>query len=192
MDLSPSPFLNLLVVLRNLRGAIGGFCGRGVVSHALGFLLFARLGLVMLRMERLSARFLAGRVSRLEKRAGTARSSGRGGVRVWPGGFCWLVKMAGWQAAGYGSQLRAVLETPEMVALLTASPAAGRVLAPVCRALGIERSVLRPGVVEVPRASVVRVRVARAQVEPAPPWRIPLPRGVLAAARRAGFGKIPR
>jgi hypothetical protein len=194
---APSPFLDLLIVLRNLRGGIGGWCVRGLVGSALGILLFGRLGAVMLRMERMTARFLAGGLWRIEGRVGGARAAasgvGRREARVWPGGFGWLVRMVGWQAAGYGSQLRAVLTTPEMVALLTASPEAGRVLRPVCRLLGIESSVLRPGVavVEKPvRAAAVRVRKPR--VTEAAPWRIPLPRGVMAWARREGFGKIPR
>jgi hypothetical protein len=85
-----------------------------------------------------------------------------------------------------------------MVALLSASPAAGRVLLPICRMLGIEASVLRPGVVVVPgvvmgpaRVVAERVRAARVSVA-VEPFRVPLPRGVLSAARRAGFGKIPR
>ena len=193
MDISafPSPFLNLLIVLRNLRGAVGGFCGRGVVSHALGLLLVARLGMVILRMERMTARFVAGRGWLAGTRAGGTRAATLPVARVWPGGFCWLVRMAGWQSAGYGSQLRAVLETPEMVALLAASPGALRVLRPVCRMLGIETSLLRPGVVAVPRVRVVVERVRKPRVKVAvEPWRIPLPRGVLAAARRQGYGKI--
>jgi hypothetical protein len=170
------------------------WCVRGVLTQVLGFLLFARLGAVLLRMERMAARFVAGRVWRIEGRVCGARAV-RAGVRIWPGGFAWLVRMVGWQSAGYGSQLRAVLETPEMVALLIASPEAGRVLRPVCRMLGIEASVLRPGVVAVPavvpaaRVVVERVRKIRVTAEP---FRVPLPRGVLSAARRAGFGKIPK
>jgi hypothetical protein len=183
-------------VLRNLRGDVGGWCARGLLSQILGFLLVARLGAVLLRMERIAARFLAGRCWRIEGRlCGTPGL--RGGTRVWPGGFCWLIRMVGWQAAGYGSQLRAVLETPEMMALLSASPAAGRALLPVCRMLGIESSGLQPGVSGTPpgaalvRVVAERVRKVRAVVA-VEPFRIPLPRGVLSAARRAGFGKIPR
>jgi hypothetical protein len=194
----PSPFLDLQTVLRDLRGRVGAWCALGLLSQALGLLLFGRLGAVMLRMERMTARFLAGRLWRIEGRVAreacvVGQAAGNGGVRIWPGGFVWLVKMAGWQSAGYGSQLRAVLETPEMVALLAAAPQAGRVLRPICRALGIETSVLRPGVVVEPRVEVVRERVrqARAKGRVTPPWRVPLPRGVLSAARRAGCGKIP-
>lgn len=115
--------------------------------------------------------------------------------------FGWLVKMAGWQAAGYGSQLRAVLETPEMVALLEASPQAGRMLRPICRMLAVETSLLRlparaKRLVAVDGTAADAVAgsdgVARKRLRKiVEPWRIPLPRGVLAAARRQGYGKIP-
>jgi hypothetical protein len=170
------------------------------VGQILGFLLFARLGAVTLRMERMVARYLAGRVWRVGVRICGERVV-RAGVRVWPGGFAWLIGMVGWQSAGCGSQLRAVLETPEMARFLTATPAAGRVLLPICRMLGIEASVLRPGVpVVMPQgvlavppvlAEAERVRAPRVKMAVAP-WRIPLPRGVLSAARRAGYGKIPK
>ena len=180
-------------MLRNLRGAVGGFCGRGVVSGALGLLLLARLAVVIRRMERMTVRFVAGRVWLVGARARVTRAAAAGVVRIWPRRFCWLIEMAGWQSAGYGSQLRAVLETPEMVALLSASPAAGRVLLPVCRMLGIESSVLRPGVLAVTRVRVLVARVRKPRVKiVVEPWRIPLPRGVLSAARRAGYGKIPK
>ena len=215
---SPSPFLNLTVVLRGLRGALGGFCARGVLGHALALILWARLSGVCLRMERLAGRFLAGRVRRVVGRVPLcvaacdgAGGDGAGGDRagraaVFPARFAWLVRQVGWQASGYGSQLRAVLQTPEMVALLEACPQAGRMLRPICRMLAVETSVLR-----LP-APAKRVAVARGDVQAAAsagagvgaggvgrtrvrvvaaPWRIPLPRGVLAAARRQGFGKIP-
>ena len=105
----------------------------------------------------------------------------------WPRRFGWLVALGGYHAAGHGSQLRALLDRPEMVALLAASPAAGRALRPLCRALGIEASVYRPGF--VPKVRVPRVRKPRAKRAPVDWGRIPLPRGVLAAAKRQGFGK---
>jgi hypothetical protein len=99
------------------------------------------------------------------------------------------VKAASWQAAGFGLQVRAVLEQPEMVALLTASPQAARILRPLCRALAIETSLLRPGVavvVEEKPARVKRVRKPRPAVDMG---RVPLPRGVISWARRERFAK---
>ncbi len=208
-----SPFSDLTVVLRNLRGALGLWCTRGVLGHALALILHARLAGVGLRMERLVARFAAGRLWRVAGRVrgvvpdgGAARGLGRVWIaRVWPGRFAWLVRMAGWQAAGFGSQLRAVLQTPEMVALLEASPQAGRMLRPICRMLAVEISLLRiPVAVAVAVAAVpvaAEVVVAdvvagvgggvRKRVRGVMDFgRIPLPRGVLAAARRQGYGRV--
>ena len=52
-----------------------------------------------------------------------------------PGGQGWLVKALGWEAAGYGCQLTALLAEPEMLALMQALPGVGRVLRPLCRML---------------------------------------------------------
>jgi hypothetical protein len=78
-----------------------------------------------------------------------------------------------------------VLQSPEMAALLAASPQAGRILRPLCRALAFELPGLPPRPKAKPRPR--RPRAARPKPEP---FRIPLPRGVISAARRAGFGKV--
>ncbi len=194
MNSSVSPFLSLAAVIHALRGSVGGWSVRGVLSVALGLLVYRRLGVIGARMERLAARFVAGRLSRPVTVSGVRRVSAGSGVRVvrariWPCGFGWLVKAASWQAAGYGCQLRAVLETPEMVALLTAAPQAVRVLRPLCRMLAIETRVLRPGVVvEAVAADVPKlVRRKRAPVDMG---RIPIPRGVMAAVRRGRYAEV--
>ncbi len=105
-------------------------------------------------------------------------------MRVWPGRFAWMVQVVGWEAAGFGSQLRAVLETPEVVALLAACPQAVRVLTPVCRMLAIETQVLRPGVVR----AVAPVRASRVRVKP-DLGRVPIPRGAMAWVRRERSAK---
>ena len=206
MNLSPSPYLDLSTVIRALRGAVGGWAGRGFLSAALALLLFRRLGEICGKMERLSQRFQAGRLWRLGPRAvagerNTAEVGGglRAGLaRIWPGRFGWLVRAAAHHAAVYGCQLRVILEQPEMVELLVAAPQAVRILRPLCRMLAVETSLLRPrlegAAVEVVRddvVGVVRKRVRRPRV-PIDWGRIPLPRGVLSAARRQGFGKVPR
>ena len=191
-------------MIRCLRGAVGGWGGRGWLSQVLVMLLYRRLGGICGQMERLCLRFQAGRLWRREPREGAGESgAAAGGLRTrvgvawgWPGRFGWLVRAAAWHAAGYGCQLRAVLGQPEMVALLIAAPQAARILRPLCRMLAVETALLRPrpagAVAEIESVAVIpvakpRVRVARAPVD----WgRIPLPRGVLSAARRQGFGKV--
>ena len=82
-----------------------------------------------------------------------------------PGGRGWLVKALGWEAAGYGSQLQTLLDDPEMVALLAALPAVGRVLRPLGRMLGVP---VGPVVVKVAKVRVARVRRPRPRREK--PW----------------------
>jgi hypothetical protein len=157
-------------------------------------LLYGRLGVVMGRMERMVARFRAGRLWRRGAPVAGVAARGRRGAagRVWPVRFGWLVRAAGWEAAGFGSQLRAVLAEPEMVALLEAVPQAARVLRPLCRMLAVETSVLRQTVAvrvdraasEAPPVVVKRVRAPRVKPDLG---RVPIPRGVMAAVRRRGF-----
>jgi len=54
-----------------------------------------------------------------------------------PRGYYWLIRLLPYEAAGYGSQLQALLAEPEMAALLAAAPQAGRILRPLCRLLAI-------------------------------------------------------
>ncbi len=199
LSASPSPYQNLSTVIRALRGSLGDWGARGFLNQALMFLLYRRLFVICEKMERLVQRFQAGRLWRRGPRVAVvpaALVNGESGCRdqqVLPRRFGWLVWLASYQAAGFGCQLRAVLETPEMVALLVAAPQAGRILKPLCRMLAVETSLLRPEVaVEVGVSdevvAVVRKRVRKPRV-PVDWGRIPLPRGVLAAARRQGVRK---
>ena len=88
------------------------------------------------------------------------------GARVrLPTGKAWLIKALGWEAVGFGSQLRTLLAEPEMAALLAALPRAQRVLRPLGRMLGGE---VGPVVVRVrkPRPPVVR----KPRVKKEKPW----------------------
>ena len=82
-----------------------------------------------------------------------------------PTGKAWLIKALGWEAVGFGSQLRTLLAEPEMAALLAALPRAQRVLRPLGRMLGVE---VGPVVVRVrkPRPPVVR----KPRVKKEKPW----------------------
>ena len=85
-----------------------------------------------------------------------------------PSGRGWLVRALGYEAAGYGSQLAVLLAEPELQALLLATPAAGRILRPLCRMLGVEPvGALAPAVVADAPVRARRVRPTRV--------RIPLP-----------------
>jgi hypothetical protein len=80
--------------------------------------------------------------------------------------------------------LEVVLQSPDMAELLAAAPQAARVLRPLCRALALDWPQSPP---KPEKIKTIRPRKPRPKPEP---FRIPLPRGVISAARRAGFGKI--
>jgi hypothetical protein len=216
--LTTSPALSLPFVLRALRDGLGRWCGRGVLTAALAWLVYQRVGAIVGRLELLAARFAAGRLVRRHaaRRAVVPVTEGNGAaacraamvraprVRVWPQGFAWLIPVGAHEAAGIGLHLREVLAHPEMVALLLAAPQVRRLLTPVCRMLGVEASLLRPVQVSEGAAGgrwdgaetgavgrLVRPRSVggAARVPLASVSRIALPRGVLAAARRGGFAR---
>jgi hypothetical protein len=91
----------------------------------------------------------------------------------WPRARAWLVRVAGWRAAGSGSQLEHLLTDPVMAEFLAAVPSAARMLRPLCRTLGISPPVLGfppPKPPRAPRAA----RPAAFATAPAP-WDGPLP-----------------
>ena len=188
-----------MLVFDSLRRGLGAWAARGWVSHVVALLVYNRLGRAQQKMQRLMALFQAGRLWRRVPRAVAVAAERVDKVdppvpRALPVDFGWLVKQAKWEAALLGSQLQTVLERPEMVALLLACPQARRVMGPICRMLAIPAHVVWPRpegfVPEVVAAVAPKVKRVR---KPRPPidWgRIPLPRGVLTAARRAGFKPV--
>lgn len=172
---------------------LGGLC-RAVAARGVGGILAGPLiFLIWGRLRRIERQFLA-LVRRLQSGGLRRRVVGRRlgatvvrkvGGRVLPRRFGWLLDLVPHEAACFAGQLRAVLDEPEMVALLAASPEAGRILAPLCRMLGVEAGVLAPVAVRV-AAVAKRVLVVLAAAHPG---RVSLPRGVVLAARRQGFGR---
>lgn len=127
------------------------------VQAAMILMIWGRIRRIERTVEGLLARFLAGRL-----RVGhAAQSGGRGGrpgvvaVKL-PRRFGWLLQVVPFEGANFASQLRVVLAEPQMVALLEASPQAGRVLRPLCRMLGLEPEVL--AVCRVSRGRLVDAR----------------------------------
>ena len=120
--------------------------------------LCTRLRRAARRFERLMARLAAGTPPRPHHSgpggshpSGTALPTGRG----------WLIRVLGYEAAGYASQLQALLAEPAAASLLAATPKAGRILRPLSRLLAIG-------------AFTFRSRPARVAPAPAaePPWKI--------------------
>jgi hypothetical protein len=214
MNLTAIPPLadRLSLTFDALYRAVAARIARGAMTAAMILLVCRRVRRAEREILGLLARFEAGRLRvlagpRAGGGGGEARAGEGGGGHglvgpgvVGPGvaaarsplGFAWLLPLVPGDGACFAGQLRTMLAEPAMVALLEASPQARRVLRPLCRMLGIERSMLRDVVEAVAgpalgdAAKVKRVRIARAPVDLG---RIPLPRGVLTAARRQGFGR---
>ena len=110
------------------------------------FLVFVwgRLSRMVVRFEKLYARWRAGtlpkprgpRPPRAPREEDNAKPRVRPPFRL-RGGRMWLVRHVQ-KSAAFASQLRHLLATdPEIPAFLEACPQAGRILRPLCRALGV-------------------------------------------------------
>jgi len=111
------------------------------------FLVFVwgRLSHMVVRFEKLYARWRAGtlpkargpRPPRTPREEDDAKPRAKPLFHL-PGGRMWLVRHVQ-KSAAFGSQLRHLLATdPEIPAFLEACPQAGRILRPLCRALGVD------------------------------------------------------
>jgi hypothetical protein len=142
-------------------------------------LIWTRVSRTHQRIQGLLKRFQEGR---LRVSSGTpaeskvrARTGGRrgGAVKGVPQHRAWLLPLVPCEAANFAAQLRLWLAEPEMVALLVASPQARLVLAPLCRMLGIEASLLtpKPGAPEEVAPQVLAAEAA-AQAEYERAWNL--------------------
>jgi len=104
-----------------------------------------------------------------------------------PRRFGWLLPLVPCEAANRASQLRHLLGEPEMQALLGASPQARRVLAPLCRMLGIEAALLTGGVARVVEAPPEQDRPARSGKVS---WRGGVPPGLLEGVQRVSMYRV--
>ena len=174
---APDITARLRMILAGLR-AVMGMWG---LDGALVIVLSNRTGRIFGQIERMLARFRAGKLRRMPVReAGQTRSRGVAGRGpALPRTFGWMVKAGKYQAVAYRSQLEHLLRTePEMAAMLEASPQARRVMRPLLRALAIEL----PWTVTPPRAP--RLRKSRKPRPKPETFKIALPRGVITWARR--------
>ena len=100
-----------------------------------------------------------------------------------PGGRGWLVRVLGYEAAAYRSQLEYLLAEPETQILRAAVPSAARLLRPLCRMLGTAepaRPVEVNGPPRAPKVKVRRIRVRKAN----PFWRPGRSRPILTTKMR--------
>lgn len=156
--------------------AIGNAIRPGFIEAGLAMRVVRRIHRVRRALLALEALFAAGRVVRRTERSlrsGAELTAGGAEVRPClpdasarlPRRFGWLCPLVPGEAACHGGQLRVLLAEPGMQDLLAACPQAVRLLAPVCRMLGIERAAYTPpGVLDggpAIRARFDRVRVSR-------------------------------
>ena len=173
---------NLRLILRGILAVLGSWR----LQPAQGIVLYGRINLVFARIERMLLRFRAGRLRRVARQLAAGRRPGGGKAGrgpALPRRFGWLLVAGKHEAACYGSQLRTVMDMPEMAAMLAESAQARRVMRPLCRALAVEL----PWTITPPR--MARPRKPRRPRPTEEPVKIPLPRGVLTWARRQGYGK---
>ena len=162
-----------------LRGLLGVFGNWRALEAAHAVVFHNRVSALHLRLERLLARFLAGKLQpALPRVAKSKPSAPRRACVLMPRKFGWLLDAGQHNAAYFTHQIHALLNTPEMTALLEAAPQAKLMLRPLCRALAVEL----PWTVSPPRT--VKPRTPRTPRPKPEPFKIPLPRGVIAWARR--------
>ena len=151
----------------------------GPLAGWLIMLVWSRVMQTERRIQLLLARFLAGklRVRTAVAQVGPVRTrqgGKRGGaVKGVPQHLAWLLPLVPCQAANFACQLRLALAEPELVGLLSVSAQARRLLAPLCRMLGIEAALLTP-VVAVPSETVDRAAAGAPRCTEPGPETIPL------------------
>ena len=101
--------------------------------------LWNRISRSRQRLARLLAHLAAGRLPRLRAPRTSARATtpltapNGAAVMPIPSRRLWLVIKLGYRAAGFGSQLNYLLQTPGVAETLARSPGAARTLRPLCR-----------------------------------------------------------
>lgn len=135
--------------------------------------------LIWQRLRRLAVRFarLAATPARPRK---TARSGCAGPRSPLPRRFAWLTRLIP-GTASVAAPFRAMLETPELAALVAETPQAGRILRPLCHTLGIRP----PTWLRRPRAK------PRAPKPPAPQAKPPEPPAPMHPAPNPLWSRAP-
>ena len=127
------------LILAGLRHIVAASIFRHPTKAALIVLAHTRLSRMVDRLASLVARLQAGRLRPQAPPHRISRSTAprTGTSPRLPRGFGWLLGLGSWPAAASRSQVQHLLADPEMQLLLRAAPQAGRILRPLCHALGI-------------------------------------------------------
>ena len=185
-DMYPIPVTTALcqglaAALSGLRATVANHIARAWHLEPLLALIYHRLTRMALRLDRLTQRWQAGTLPtpRLPRPHAAAPKSSRPKPIAVPKSHLWLVRLVQ-PTAQFIVPVEIFLANPETRALVEAAPQAGRILRPLCRALGIAppdwlRLPARP---PAPRKS----RAKPPRPEPATPYR-PLPAYIRAAVR---------
>jgi hypothetical protein len=128
----------LPLILFNLRAAIAVVAARERSLTSLLVLVWARIGRMGARLERLMALWRAGKLPkpRQPRGPGIARISGPVERPRCPTAPSWLVACVR-EAAAFGSQLEHLMGEAEFAAFLAEVPQARRILRPLCKMVGV-------------------------------------------------------
>ena len=124
-------------IIGDLRGAVTARAGQ---DRALLVKFAERLDRLRQRFDALLARLAAGRYVPPAARPQPKDDAGKKrtvSARL-PGGFVWVYRLLAYDAAAARLHLEQLLVDPAMVTLLAEIPAAGRLIRPMCRLLGIK------------------------------------------------------
>ncbi|WP_174504580.1 hypothetical protein [Acidiphilium sp. C61] len=153
---TPSPTSPGFLLLRFdafIEALCAHIAGEGLRHRVAGPLIV----LIWQRIRRLAARFARLAVAPPHTPRTRQRPHRAGPPHTLPQSFGWLSRLIP-GTASVAAQFRALLDTPEMTALIAANPAIGRTLRPLCHTIGFR-----------PPPSLRRPRTKRPQPEPQTP-----------------------
>ena len=130
---APGLAIRFAAILAGLRAAVARHLLRDPRLVLIIIPLCSRLGRITRRFERLMARIAAGRLP-IARSGGSGRTGPKPKIPTEHG---WLVRALRHHGAACGSQLQYLLAEPGMDELLAATPAAARILRPLCHMLGL-------------------------------------------------------
>ena len=128
-------------ILTNLQTVIAAKAARERALTVLLVALWGRIARMRTRLERLIARWRAGKLpkARAPRVAGERVSVARGAARIiFPSSSGWLLRKLGYQVAPFGPQLAQLLTEAEWREFLAAAPQAARIFRPLLRMLTVD------------------------------------------------------
>ena len=131
-----APAERLAGILEMLCRAVADRGGRKLLAVPLVLLVWGRLRRLSTRILRLAAKIEAGTPPPRPRGPRAPRPGRPKPPLPLPRGKSWLIRLMRMEAAAAGSQLQHLLAEPEMQAL-AADPRMGRLLRPLCHALGV-------------------------------------------------------